>query len=65
MELKLSEDNVTYDPKTNEYTVKINLEKLGSLYGVPIYCYNVDLMDYYKLVSIMNYKFTREFREFK
>jgi len=65
MELKVSADKVNYDPKTNEYTVKVNLDKLGSLFDTPIYVYNIDYGTYFSIVSTLSQKFRYEFNEYK
>lgn len=65
MKLKISADKVNYDPKTNEYTVDLNLHKLGSMYTIPIYCYNVDWGDFYSVLSTLRKTFRIEFSEWK
>ena len=42
MKIKLKPEQVQYNPKTDEYTIETNLQFVGTLYGVPIYCERTD-----------------------
>lgn len=38
MKRKLKSSDVSYNPKTDEYTIEDNLYFVGTVYGVPVYC---------------------------
>lgn len=50
MKLRLSSDKVTYDPKSGDYSIDLNLRLLGHLRGVPIYCYDVTSGDFFDVL---------------
>lgn len=52
MKIKLKPEQVTYNPKTNEYDIEFNVNTLGTLFGVPIYC---ELTDFGRVQQIRDY----------
>lgn len=65
MKLRINADKVNYDPKTNEYTVDINLQKLGYVFKEPIYCYNVDYGIMHSIIRVLDKECRFSFSEYK
>lgn len=65
MKLRVNADKVNYDPKTNEYTVDINLQRIGYVFKEPIYCYNVNYGTLCYITKYLGENYRFGFSEYK
>ena len=53
MKRKLKSSDVSYNPKTDEYTIEDNLQFVGALFGTPIYCERTEYGIHFKIQNYL------------